>query len=154
MSFANLGNTATANFHIKPQDFSPDPKQATINFKKISLFRGIFSFSISIVHFSIFWAENSLLPLECLKQLDSLQSGTEITVWVSLWAAAPWHCKFVCSIFLIAQVSRNTGVRKTTSGLVEAHRKTPLPTYFCGMVQSVVLHLLEGHIHSYLINCS
>lgn len=146
-----MGNTTTDNFHTKQQDCSPDPKQATINLKKISLFG-------SIAHFSIFWAEDSFLPLGCLKQWDSLQSGTEITVWVSLWAAVPWHGKLVCSTYLIAQATRNAfsaGVRKTemaTSGLVEARGKTSLPTHFYGMVQSVALHWLEGHIYRQVSN--
>lgn len=82
----------------------------------------------------------------------------EVTLWVSLWAAVPWHGKFVCSTYLIAQATRNAfsaGVRKTeraTSGLVEACRKTSLPTYCYGMVQSVALRLLDTYIDRCLIN--
>lgn len=71
--------------------------------KDVFIWKNIFSFIIAIVHFSAFWADNSFLPLGCLKHWDSLQSGTEITVWVSPWAAVPWHGKFVCSTYLIAQ---------------------------------------------------
>lgn len=77
----------------------------------------------------------------------------------SLWAAVPWHGKFVCSTYLIAQATRNAssaGVRKrerVTSGLVKARgEKKSLLTYFYGMVQSVTLHWLEGHIHRQVLN--
>lgn len=48
------GTPLSANFYTQQQDFSPEPKQATLNFKKTPLCGGVFFLIISTVHLSIF----------------------------------------------------------------------------------------------------
>lgn len=127
------GLLLTANFHTKWQDFSPEPKQATLNFRKVPLFEGIF-FSFYLHCPCVNLLSRDFFLLGCPKQCDSVPSSTEIAVWVFLWAAAPWHGKFVWLHKPPEMLS--AGVRKperAISGWVKACRKTPLPDYFYEM---------------------